>query len=133
MTLRIHVAAAVILAADQRILIARRPEHKHQGGLWEFPGGKVEAGETPEAALIRELAEELGIAVHQSCLAPLSFVSHAYESFHLLMPLFVCRRWAGAVRPLEGQELAWVKPSRLRDFAMPPADEPLIPVLRDLL
>ena len=102
-------------------------------GLWEFPGGKVETGETPEAALIRELAEELSINVHESCLAPLTFASHGYENFHLLMPLFVCRRWNGEVRPLEGQELAWVRPLRLGDYPMPPADIPLVPMLRDLL
>jgi 8-oxo-dGTP diphosphatase len=127
------VAAVALVDTDGRVLIARRPEGKPMAGLWEFPGGKVEAGERPEDALIRELAEELGIAVHDSCLAPLSFVSHAYESFHLLMPLYVCRRWNGEVRPLEGQELAWVRPVRLRDYPMPPADEPLVPVLRDLL
>ena len=133
MTPRIHVAAAVILAADQRILIARRPEHKHQGGLWEFPGGKVEPGETPEAALIRELHEELGIDTWQSCLAPLCFASHSYDDFHLLMPLFACRKWDGIPEGLENQRLAWVRPNALRDYPMPPADLPLIPILRDWL
>ena len=127
------VAAVALVDADGRVLIARRPEGKSMAGLWEFPGGKVEAGERPEGALIRELHEELGIEVHDSCLAPLTFASHAYESFHLLMPVFACRRWNGEVRPLEGQELAWVKPVRLRDYPMPPADEPLVPMLRDLL
>ncbi len=127
------VAAVALVDVDGRVLIARRPEGKSMAGLWEFPGGKVEAGETPEAALIRELAEELSINVHESCLAPLTFASHGYENFHLLMPLFVCRRWNGEVRPLEGQELAWVRPLRLRDYPMPPADIPLVPMLRDLL
>lgn len=102
-------------------------------GLWEFPGGKVEKGETPEAALIRELQEELGIDTKASCLAPLAFASHSYDDFHLLMPLFACRRWEGNLRPMEGQTLAWVRPAALRDYAMPPADEPLIPILRDWL
>jgi 8-oxo-dGTP diphosphatase len=127
------VAAVALVDVDGRVLIARRPEGKSMAGLWEFPGGKVETGETPEAALIRELAEELSINVHESCLAPLTFASHGYENFHLLMPLFVCRRWNGEVRPLEGQELAWVRPLRLRDYPMPPADIPLVPMLRDLL
>lgn len=127
------VAAVALVDTDGRVLIARRPEGKSMAGLWEFPGGKVEPGESPEAALIRELAEELGIEVHESCLAPLTFTSHVYENFHLLMPLFACRRWKGEIRPLEGQELAWVKPLRLGDYPMPPADLPLVPMLRDLL
>ncbi len=127
------VAAVALVDVDGRVLIARRPPGKSMGGLWEFPGGKLEPGETPEHALIRELDEELGIKVHESCLAPLSFASHGYENFHLLMPFFVCRRWKGDVRPLEGQEIAWVRPMRLGDYPMPPADKPLIPVLRDLL
>ncbi|MGQ4275370.1 (deoxy)nucleoside triphosphate pyrophosphohydrolase [Terrihabitans sp. B22-R8] len=127
------VAACALVDADGRVLLARRPEGKSMAGLWEFPGGKTEAGETPEETLIRELSEELGISVKQDCLAPLTFASHAYERFHLLMPLYVCRRWEGIVRPLEGQELAWVAPKRLREYPMPPADEPLIPMLLDLL
>lgn len=130
---RVHVAAAVIRGADQRILIARRADSQHQGGLWEFPGGKVEDGESPEAALIRELQEELGIETQESCLAPLTFASHRYEKFHLFMPLYVCRRWKGIVQGREGQALAWVKPQALRDYPMPPADLPLIPILRDWL
>jgi 8-oxo-dGTP diphosphatase len=127
------VAAVALVDADGRVLLSRRPPDKMLGGLWEFPGGKVEPGETPEAALIRELKEELTIDVAQSCLAPLTFASHSYESFHLLMPLFVCRRWKGQVAGAEGQELAWVRPARLRDYPMPPADVPLIPHLIDLL
>ncbi|MEJ8570324.1 (deoxy)nucleoside triphosphate pyrophosphohydrolase [Microbaculum marinum] len=127
------VAAVALIDVDGRVLLARRPEGKPMAGLWEFPGGKVETGERPEDALIRELAEELGIQVHDSCLAPLTFASHGYEAFHLLMPLYVCRRWNGEVRALEGQELAWVRPLRLGDYPMPPADIPLIPMLRDLL
>ncbi len=127
------VAACALVDADGRVLIARRPEGKPLAGLWEFPGGKVEEGEVPEACLIRELKEELGIDVAKACLAPLTFASHEYEGFHLLMPLYVCRRWEGEVRPLEGQALTWVPPVRLRDYPMPPADEPLIAVLRDLL
>ncbi len=127
------VAAVALVDADGRVLISKRPEGKQLGGLWEFPGGKVEAGERPEAALIRELKEELAIDVAESCLAPLTFASHAYDDFHLLMPLYVCRRWQGTVRGAEGQELAWVRPLRLRDYAMPPADIPLIPHLIDLL
>lgn len=127
------VAAVALVDADGRVLISKRPEGKQLGGLWEFPGGKVEAGERPEAALIRELKEELAIDVAESCLAPLTFASHAYEDFHLLMPLYVCRRWKGQVHGAEGQELAWVKPRRLRDYPMPPADVPLIPHLVDLL
>jgi 8-oxo-dGTP diphosphatase len=127
------VAAVALVDADGRVLISKRPEGKQFGGLWEFPGGKVEAGERPEAALIRELKEELAIDVAESCLAPLTFASHSYDDFHLLMPLYVCRRWQGTVRGAEGQELAWVRPLRLRDYAMPPADIPLIPHLIDLL
>ncbi|MGE0006289.1 MAG: (deoxy)nucleoside triphosphate pyrophosphohydrolase [Parvibaculaceae bacterium] len=127
------VAAVALIDVDGRVLIARRPQGKTMAGLWEFPGGKVEAGERPEAALIRELGEELGIDVTEACLAPLTFASHRYETFHLLMPLYVCRRWSGMVRPLEGQELKWVRPNRLRDHPMPPADLPLIPHLIDLL
>jgi 8-oxo-dGTP diphosphatase len=127
------VVAAALLDADGRVLIARRPEGKQLAGLWEFPGGKVEAGERPEETLIRELGEELGIAVKETCLAPLSFASYRYEDFHLLMPLYVCRRWDGTPRALEHAELKWVFPPRLRDFPMPPADEPLIPALIDLV
>lgn len=127
------VAACALIDADGRVLLARRPEGKPMAGLWEFPGGKVETGERPEQTLIRELAEELGIVVSEPCLAPLTFASHAYAEFHLLMPLYVCRRWEGIVRPLENQELAWVRPERLRDYAMPPADVPLIAHLQALL
>jgi 8-oxo-dGTP diphosphatase len=129
----ILVAAVALVDADGRVLIAKRPDGKTMAGLWEFPGGKVEAGERPEIALIRELKEELDIDVTEACLAPLTFASHAYETFHLLMPLYVCRRWNGTVTSLEGQELKWVKPNRLRDYPMPPADLPLIPHLIDLL
>jgi 8-oxo-dGTP diphosphatase len=127
------VCAVALIDADGRVLLAQRPEGKSMAGLWEFPGGKVELGETPEAALIRELHEELGINTWKSCLAPLTFASHAYEKFHLLMPLFACRRWEGVPTPREGQTLAWVRPDRLRDYPMPPADIPLIPILRDWL
>ena len=127
------VSAVALVDADGRVLLARRPAGKSMAGLWEFPGGKIEAGETPEAALIRELDEELGIDTAESCLAPLSFASHAYDNFHLLMLVYVCRKWNGTPRQLEGNELAWVRPARLRDYAMPPADLPLIPVLQDLL
>ena len=127
------VAAVALVDKDGRVLLARRPAHKAMGGLWEFPGGKVETGERPEAALIRELKEELGIDVAEFCLAPLTFASHAYDDFHLLMPLYVCRRWQGQAAGLEGQELAWVRPLKLRDYPMPPADLPLIPHLIDLL
>ena len=127
------VAACALIDADGRVLLARRPEGKPMAGLWEFPGGKVETGERPEQTLIRELAEELGIVVSEPCLAPLTFASHAFAEFHLLMPLYVCRRWEGIVRPLENQELAWVRPERLRDYAMPPADVPLIAHLQALL
>jgi 8-oxo-dGTP diphosphatase len=127
------VAAVALIDADGRVLLAERPQGKPLAGLWEFPGGKVKAGETPEAALIRELAEELGIDVHESCLAPFAFASYAYPEFHLLMPLYVCRRWQGIVIPREGQRLKWVRPSRLADHPMPPADKPLVAQLRDLL
>ncbi|PKQ04892.1 MAG: 8-oxo-dGTP diphosphatase MutT [Alphaproteobacteria bacterium HGW-Alphaproteobacteria-11] len=127
------VVACALVDADGRVLIARRPEGKPLAGLWEFPGGKVEPGELPEDTLIRELREELGIDVTKACLAPLTFASHAYEDFHLLMPLYVCRRWEGRARPIEGQALEWVRPARLRDYPMPPADEPLVAALRDLL
>jgi 8-oxo-dGTP diphosphatase len=127
------VAACALIDADGRVLIAERPAGKPMAGLWEFPGGKVHAGERPEDTVIRELKEELGIIVQEPCLAPLTFASHSYPDFHLLMPLYVCRRWEGTVRPLEGQQLAWVRPNRLRDFPMPPADLPLIPHLTGLL
>lgn len=127
------VAACALIDADGRILLAQRPVGRPLAGLWEFPGGKVEAGEWPEQALIRELGEELGITVAEPCLAPLTFASHAYEDFHLLMPLYVCRRWEGVVAAREGQNLAWVRPNRLRDYEMPPADAPLIPHLMALL
>ena len=127
------VAAVALVDADGRVLLTKRPMHKPLGGLWEFPGGKVEAGERPETALIRELKEELAIDVAESCLAPLTFASHAYADFHLLMPLYVCRRWNGQASGAEGQEIAWVRPQKLKDYAMPPADVPLIPHLVDLL
>jgi 8-oxo-dGTP diphosphatase len=127
------VAACAILDADGRVLIAQRPTGRSMAGLWEFPGGKIEPGERPEQTLIRELKEELGIVVTEPCLAPLTFASHAYPEFHLLMPLFVCRRWTGTPTPLEGQALKWVKPNALRDFPMPPADLPLISHLTALL
>ncbi len=127
------VAACALIDRDGRVLLARRPEGKWLAGLWEFPGGKMEAGETPEAALIRELKEELGIEITESCLAPFAFASHSYERFHLLMPLFLCRRWKGMVRPKEGQTLAWVRPEKLGEYQMPPADKPLIPLLRGFL
>ncbi len=127
------VSAVALIDVEGRVLLAQRPEGKSLAGLWEFPGGKVEAGETPEAALIRELREELGIDTWKSCLAPLTFASHSYDAFHLLMPLFACRRWEGIPTAQEGQTLAWVRPERLRDYPMPPADLPLIPILRDWL
>jgi 8-oxo-dGTP diphosphatase len=127
------VAACALLDADGRVLIAQRPPGRSMAGLWEFPGGKIEPGERPEQTLIRELKEELGIVVTEPCLAPLTFASHAYPDFHLLMPLFVCRRWTGTPTPLEGQTLKWVKPNALRDFPMPPADLPLISHLMALL
>ncbi len=127
------VVAAALIDADSRVLIAQRPEGKQLAGLWEFPGGKLHEGERPEAALIRELHEELGIEVEEACLAPLTFASHAYPDFHLLMPLYVCRRWRGQVMSREAQALKWVRPQNLRDYPMPPADAPLIPALLDLL
>lgn len=127
------VAACALIDADGRILLAQRPEGKSLAGLWEFPGGKVEAGETPEQTLIRELNEELGITTKVDCLAPLTFASHSYEAFHLLMPLYVCRRYEGIPQGREGQALKWVRATSLRDYPMPPADEPLIPHLIDLL
>ena len=127
------VSAVALIDSEGRVLLAQRPAGKALAGLWEFPGGKVEPSETPEAALIRELHEELGIDTWKSCLAPLTFASHSYEDFHLLMPLFACRRWDGIVQGREGQALAWVRPDRLRDYPMPPADLPLIPILRDWL
>ena len=127
------VVAAALVDSDGRVLIAKRPQGKSLAGLWEFPGGKLEAGETPEACLIRELDEELGIQVSQACLAPFVFASHGYDSFHLLMPLYLCRRWEGSARAREHEAIAWVKPSRLSDYPMPPADAPLVAWLRDLL
>ena len=127
------VVACALVDADNRVLIAQRPEGKTMAGLWEFPGGKVEQGELPEDALIRELQEELAVTTWKSCLAPLTFASHVYEDFHLLMPLYVCRKWEGQAVSQEGQALKWVRPNRLRDYPMPPADEPLIPALIDLL
>jgi 8-oxo-dGTP diphosphatase len=127
------VAACALVDADGRALIAQRPEDKTMAGLWEFPGGKIEDGERPEQTLIRELKEELGITVNEACLAPLTFASHSYPDFHLLMPLYVCRRWEGIVAAREGQQLAWVKPNRLRDYEMPPADVPLVSHLMALL
>jgi len=127
------VAACALIDADGRVLLAERPAGKPMAGLWEFPGGKVEAGERPEQTLIRELKEELGIVVSEPCLAPLTFTSHAYPDFHLLMPLYVCRRWEGIVAPQEAQQVVWVKPNRLRDYKMPPADEPLVAHLMALL
>lgn len=124
------VATVALIDADGRVLLAQRPEGKAMAGLWEFPGGKVEPGETPEAALIRELHEELGIDTWTSCLAPLAFASHGYDDFHLLMPVFACRRWNGIARPREGQKLAWVRASDLRNYPMPPADIPLIPMVQ---
>ena len=129
----LFVVAAALVDADNRVLVAQRPAGKALGGLWEFPGGKLESGERPEAALIRELDEELGIAVQEACLAPLTFASHAYPDMHLLMPLYICRRWSGTPRSREGQALRWLRPRTLRDIDMPPADEPLIPALIDLL
>jgi 8-oxo-dGTP diphosphatase len=130
---RIEVAAAVLQRRDGTFLLAQRPTNKVYAGYWEFPGGKVEPGETPEACLIRELKEELGIDVIEACLAPFVFTSHGYDSFHLMMPLWLCRRWSGVVQALEHKALAWVKPDRLSDYPMPPADEPLVAWLRDLL
>ena len=133
MTKTVLVAACALVDADGRILIARRPEGKSMAGLWEFPGGKVDPGEPPEAALVRELQEELGIDVSEACLAPLTFASHAYDTFHLIMPLYVCRRWSGLVTAKEGQELKWVRPQQLREYPMLPADLPVIPHLIDSL
>jgi 8-oxo-dGTP diphosphatase len=127
------VAAVALIDVDGRVLLAERPAGKHLAGMWEFPGGKVKDGETPEAALIRELDEELGISVHESCLAPFTFASHSYENFHLLMPLYVCRKWQGIVVAREGQRLKWVRPAQLADYPMPPADKPLVAMLCDLL
>jgi 8-oxo-dGTP diphosphatase len=127
------VVACALIDADRRVLIAQRPPGKALAGLWEFPGGKLDPGERPEAALIRELKEELGIDVKEACLAPLTFASHAYPDFHLLMPLYICRRWEGIAGAREGQTLKWVRPTSLRDYPMPPADEPLIPMLIDLV
>ena len=127
------VVACALVDADNRVLVTQRPEGKALAGLWEFPGGKLEPGERPEPALIRELEEELGVVTKEACLAPLTFASHAYEDFHLLMPLYVCRRWEGQPMAREGQGLKWVRPGKLRELAMPPADEPLIPHLIDLL
>ena len=129
----VTVAACALVDPDGRVLIAQRPKGKPMEGLWEFPGGKVEAGETPEQSLIRELEEELGIVVKEACLAPLTFASHSYPDFHLLMPLYICRRWDGMVTAKEGQSLIWVRPNRLRDFPMPPADVPLVAHLTTLL
>jgi 8-oxo-dGTP diphosphatase len=127
------VSAVALIDVDGRVLLAQRPEGKSMAGLWEFPGGKVEIGETPEIALIRELHEELGIDTWASCLAPLTFASHSYDEFHLLMPLFACRKWEGRPSPREGQMLKWVRPTQLRDYPMPAADIPLVPILRDWL
>lgn len=127
------VAAAALVDLDNRVLVARRPQGKAMAGLWEFPGGKVGTGETPEEALVRELAEELGIEVCLTCLGPFTFASHAYDTFHLLMPLYLCRTWEGEISPREGQEIAWVRAARLAQLDMPPADLPLLPMLRDLL
>lgn len=129
----VFVVACALVDADRRVLIAQRPEGKQLAGLWEFPGGKVEAGETPEAALLRELKEELGIETKSACLAPLTFASHTYDDFHLLMPLYVCRKWQGVVQPLEHAALKWVRPQDMRNYDMPPADLPLIAHLCDLL
>lgn len=127
------VSAVALIDIDGRVLLAQRPEGKSMAGLWEFPGGKIEKGETPEQALIRELQEELGIDTWESCLAPLTFASHSYDDFHLLMPLFACRKWGGVPMSKEGQALKWVRPEHLRDYKMPAADLPLIPILRDWL
>ncbi len=127
------VSAVALIDVDGRVLLTQRPKGRSMAGLWEFPGGKVEPGETPEAALIRELHEELGIDTWESCLAPLTFASHSYPDFHLLMPLFACRKWQGQMQGREGQALKWVRPTDLRNHPMPPADLPLIPVLRDWL
>jgi 8-oxo-dGTP diphosphatase len=133
MTNIVLVVACALVDVDGRVLICKRPQGKSLAGLWEFPGGKVEAGETPEAALIREMDEELGITITQSCLAPFVFASHTYETFHLMMPLYLCRRWSGVVVAKEHEALAWVKPNALSDYDMPPADAPLIAYLKDFL
>jgi len=133
MTRVVLVAAVALIDADNRVLIAQRPEGKSMAGLWEFPGGKVEAGETPEVALVREIREELGIELCRPCLAPFNFASHSYETFHLLMPLYICKTWEGEISPREGQQVAWVRALHLSRYEMPPADAPLIPWLRDLL
>lgn len=127
------VVAAALIDVDGRVLIAQRPEGRSMAGLWEFPGGKVGPDESPEAALVRELKEELSIEVCETCVAPFTFASHAYEKFHLLMPLYLCRRWEGEIHPREGQSVKWVRAAKLRDYPMPPADLPLIPMLFDLL
>jgi 8-oxo-dGTP diphosphatase len=129
----LFVVAAALVDRDNRVLLAQRPEGKSLAGLWEFPGGKLDAGETPEQALVRELKEELSIDVCRTCLAPFTFASHTYEAFHLMMPLYVCRNWEGEIAPREGQTVKWVRPGALTDYPMPPADVPLIPWLRDLL
>lgn len=127
------VVAIALIDADNRVLISQRPEGKQLAGLWEFPGGKLDPGETPEKALVRECREELGIEVCETCLAPLTFASHTYDDFHLLMPLYICRNWEGEIAPQEGQQIAWVRANRLQHYPMPPADVPLLPALRDLL
>ena len=132
-TKMVLVSAVALIDRDGRVLLAQRPEGKAMAGLWEFPGGKVAAGELPESALVRELKEELDLDITESCLAPFTFASHAYEDFHLLMPLYLCRIWKGQPAPLEGQELKWVQPLRLGDYPMPPADKPLVALLRDYL
>lgn len=129
----VHVVACALVDVDGRVLLAKRPEGKSMANLWEFPGGKIESGETPETAIVRELSEELAIDTKSTCLAPLSFVSHEYETFHLVMLLYVCRRWWGTPKPVEASELAWVRAPRLRDYDMPDADKPLIAALQDLL
>jgi 8-oxo-dGTP diphosphatase len=133
MTDIVLVAACALVDTDNRVLVAQRPRHKSFGGLWEFPGGKIEPGETPEFCVIRELQEELGITTWESCLAPLTFASHPYDRFHLLMPLYICRRWEGLPTAREHEAIKWVRPNRLRELEMPPADAPLIPALIDLL
>lgn len=127
------VVAIALIDADNRVLISQRPEGKQLAGLWEFPGGKLDPGETPEQALVRECREELGIEVCETCISPLTFASHAYDDFHLLMPLYICRNWEGEISPQEGQQIAWVRANRLQHYPMPPADVPLLPALRDLL
>jgi 8-oxo-dGTP diphosphatase len=129
----VFVSAVALVDADHRVLIAQRPEGKSMAGLWEFPGGKVEAGETPEMALVRELKEELGIDITESCLAPFTFASFTYDDFHLMMPLYLCRVWKGDITPMENQQVKWVRPVRLGDYPMPPADVPLVAMLRDFL